>query len=93
MASGYQGMIVEHALRHVRVSDIMTRAPMTLAPELPVGEAIEQYFLRFGYGGFPVVSDERVLGLLSLSQVRHCKARRASAQGGAGHNACARAGP
>ena len=74
MASGYQGMIVEHALRHVRVSDIMTRAPMTLAPELPVGEAIEQYFLRFGYGGFPVVSDGRVLGLLSLSQVRHCKA-------------------
>jgi Zn-dependent protease/predicted transcriptional regulator len=72
-ASGYQGMIVEHALQHVRVSDIMTRAPMTLAPELPVGEAIEQYFLRFGYGGFPVVSDVRVFGLLSLSQVRHCK--------------------
>ena len=72
-ASGYQGMIVEHALQHVRVSDIMTSEPMTLAPELPVGEAIEQYFLRFGYGGFPVVSDGRVLGLLSLSQVRHCK--------------------
>lgn len=72
-ASGYQGMIVEHALQHVRVSDIMTREPMTLAPELPVGEAIEQYFLRFGYGGFPVVSDGCVLGLLPLSQVRHCK--------------------
>ena len=72
-ASGYQGMIVEHALAHIRVNDIMTREPVTLAPELSVSEAIEQYFLRFGYGGFPVVSEGRVLGVLSLSQIRHCK--------------------
>lgn len=72
-ASGYQGLIVEQALEHIRVRDIMAREPVTLAPELPVDEAIEQYFLRFGYGGFPVVSDGRVLGVLSLSQVRHCK--------------------
>ncbi len=72
-ASGYQGTVIEQALEHVRVSDIMTREPVTLSPEVSVGEAIEQYFLRFGYGGFPVTSDGHVLGVLSLSHVRHCQ--------------------
>ena len=72
-SSGYQGMLLEQALGHVRVSDIMTREPVTLSPEISVAEAIEQYFLRLGHGGFPVVSDGNVLGVLSLSQVRHCK--------------------
>ena len=72
-ASGYQGTVVEQTLEHVRVSDIMTREPVTLTPEISVAEAVEHYFLRFGYGGFPVVSDGRVLGVLSLSHVRHCQ--------------------
>jgi len=72
-ASGYQGMVIERTLEHFRVSDIMTPEPVTLSPETSVGEAVEQYFLRFGYGGFPVVSDGRVLGVLSLSHVRHCQ--------------------
>jgi CBS domain-containing protein len=72
-SSSYQGMPIEQALGHVRVSDIMTREPVTLSPEISVAEAIEQYFLRLGHGGFPVVSDGNVLGVLSLSRVRHCK--------------------
>ncbi len=72
-ASGYQGTVIEQTLEHVRVSDIMTREPVTLTPEMSVAEAVEQYFLRFGYGGFPVVSEGRVLGVLSLSRVRHCQ--------------------
>ena len=72
-ASGYQGMVIEQALEHVRVADIMIREVVTLSPEMSVGEAIEQRFLRFGYGGFPVVSDGRVMGVLSLSYVRQCQ--------------------
>jgi Zn-dependent protease/predicted transcriptional regulator len=69
---GYQGTIIEQTLRHLRVSDIMTPNPITLAPDLSIGEAIEHFFLRYGYGGFPVVSDGTVVGMLPLSQVRHC---------------------
>ncbi len=72
-ASGYQETIIEGALEHVRVRDIMTREPVTLSPEVSVGEAIEQYFLRFGYGGFPVAAGGRVLGVLSLSHVGRCQ--------------------
>jgi Zn-dependent protease len=63
-ATGYQGTVVEQTLEHVRVADIMTRDPVTLTPEISVAEAVEQYFLRYGYGGFPVVSDGRVVGVL-----------------------------
>lgn len=71
-AGGYQSTMVEAVLQHTRVSDIMTREPVTLTPETPVGDAIDNYFLRLGYGGFPVVEDGRVVGVLSLSNIRDC---------------------
>jgi len=69
-ASGYQGTVMEQVLQRLRVGDIMTREPITLTPDLSVSDAVEQYFLRFGHGGFPVVAEGGVVGLLSLSQVR-----------------------
>ncbi|HYB89815.1 MAG TPA: CBS domain-containing protein, partial [Candidatus Binataceae bacterium] len=71
-AGGYQSTMMDQTLRRVRVGDIMTREPVTLTAEMPVADAIEHYFLRLGYGGFPVVANGRVVGLLSLSQLRHC---------------------
>jgi Zn-dependent protease/predicted transcriptional regulator len=70
--SEYQGTIIGHLLQHIRVGDIMTRDPVTLSPDTPVADAIEQGFLKYGYGGFPVVADGRAIGILSLSQVRNC---------------------
>ena len=37
-----------------------------------MAEAIENHFLRDGYGGFPVTRDGRVSGIVSLSMIRHC---------------------
>jgi Zn-dependent protease/CBS domain-containing protein len=70
----YQHVVVQQTLGHTRVSDIMIREPATLSPELTIAEAVEQSFLRYGYAGFPVVSDGRPLGLLSLSEVSACPA-------------------
>ena len=72
--AGYQGMLFEQVLSSSHVNDIMIREPITVSADISVADAIEQYFLRFGYGGFPVVSDGRVVGLVSLSHVRHCPA-------------------
>jgi predicted transcriptional regulator len=41
-------------------------------PDLSVGDAIEDYFLRYGYGGFPVGANGKVEGLVSLSMVQRC---------------------
>jgi Zn-dependent protease/CBS domain-containing protein len=71
-SSGYQTMIVDQALAGTRVSDIMIANPITLGPGTTIADAIENYFLRYGYGGFPVAEDEKIEGVISLSQVRHC---------------------
>lgn len=70
----YQHVIVDQMLSRLRVSDIMVREPVKLDPQLSLADAINQYFLHLGFGGFPVVSDGRVLGLISLAQIRDCPA-------------------
>jgi len=72
----YQGTLIGQVLHRIRVDDIMTRDPVTLRPETPIADAIEQFFLKFGYGGFPVTSDGRVIGMLSLSEIRRCPPER-----------------
>jgi Zn-dependent protease/CBS domain-containing protein len=70
----YQHVILDQMLGRLRVGDIMVSNPVALSPDLTVNEAVERYFLHHGFGGFPVVSDGQVLGLVSLPQVRNCPA-------------------
>ncbi len=73
-SSGYQNMIVEQALSGARVGEIMVRDPIVLGPDETVADAIENYFLRYGFGGFPVAADGKALGVVTLAQVRECPA-------------------
>ena len=52
----------------VTVGQIMSRRPRLLHPDTPAAEALLQ-MQRYGYEGFPVVDDNRVLGLLSRRAV------------------------
>jgi Zn-dependent protease/predicted transcriptional regulator len=71
-ASGYQGTMVEQILQRIRVGEIMTRSPITLDSQTAVSDAVENYFLKLGHGGFPVLADGRVAGMLSLPLVSKC---------------------
>ncbi len=73
-SSGYQNMIVEQALSGARVGEIMVRNPIVLGPDETVAGAIENYFLRYGFGGFPVAADGKALGVATLALVRECPA-------------------
>jgi Zn-dependent protease/CBS domain-containing protein len=70
-ASGFQGTMVEQTLQRIRVGDIMTSRPVTLDSEMSISDAVEN-FLKLGHGGFPVVVDGRVVGILSLPLVSKC---------------------
>jgi predicted transcriptional regulator len=72
-SSGYQTMIVEQALSGARVREIMVRDPIVLGPDETVADAIENYFLRYGFGGFPVAAG-KVMDVVALAQVRDCPA-------------------
>jgi len=50
------------------VKEIMSRAPQLLSPDTPVQE-VAQKMQRYGYEGFPVVSEGEILGLVTRRSV------------------------
>ncbi len=73
-SSGYQNLIAEQAMSGARVREVMVRDPIVLNPDETVADAIENYFLRYGFGAFPVALDGKALGVVALAQVRDCPA-------------------
>ena len=69
--SSYQNVLVERVLSGAKVADLMVLDPTTVRPDLTIAEAID-LFMHHAYGGYPVVADGKVEGLLSLGDVRKC---------------------
>jgi Zn-dependent protease/CBS domain-containing protein len=68
--SGYQETVMRQFLDHVRVDQVMVEDLVNVGPELPLSEVIDEYFLKYGYGGFPVVQNGTPLGLINLANVK-----------------------
>jgi Zn-dependent protease len=48
----------------VRVADIMDPEPVAISSQTPVGQALEEFFLRYGWAWFPVVDEHgRYVGI------------------------------
>jgi CBS-domain-containing membrane protein len=48
----------------VRVADIMDRQPVAIPSRTPVSQALDEFFLRYGWSWFPVIDDAgRFLGI------------------------------
>jgi Zn-dependent protease/CBS domain-containing protein len=73
-SSSYQSLVIEQVLGSLQVNDLMVRAPITIDADTTVADAIGDHFMRHGHGGYPVMRDGRVVGLISLSQIRECAA-------------------
>ncbi len=63
-----RGAILQTAMteriERVRVADIMDSQPVAIPAETPVAEALDNFFLRYGWSWFPVVdSSGRFLGI------------------------------
>lgn len=58
----------QYARPAITVAEIMSRGPQVLSPETTVQEAAER-MQRYGYEGYPVVSGDRVVGLLTRRAV------------------------
>lgn len=69
--ASYQQANLQETLAGVKVSDIMTREIVTMPSDMTVETAVNEYFLRYGYGGFPVMEGERFLGFVTLKEVRN----------------------
>jgi Zn-dependent protease/predicted transcriptional regulator len=71
--TSYHGVVVEQALRGARVRDLMIADPIMIPGDMTVEQAIEEQFLRHGFGGFPVGHDREIEGLVSLAQLTQCR--------------------
>lgn len=66
----YQQHLVREALQGVQVRELMSADPVTISPHLTVEELVDGHLLRGRYQSFPVVDDGRILGLVTLDQVK-----------------------
>ena len=68
--SSYQHSTLQESLSGIKVRDIMVKDIMTVSSSLTIDEAVNDYFLRYGYGGFPVIEDEKFLGIVTLKEIK-----------------------
>jgi CBS domain-containing protein len=68
---GYQEVVLRQVLADVAVHDVMTQDVVSVPQDLPVSQLLTEYFLRYGYHGFPVTQNGTVAGVVSLDAVRH----------------------
>ena len=68
-AASNQQVRLDEALRGVSVRDAMLEAVATIPSSGSVAEAAREYFMRTGYGSYPVTRGEAVVGLLCLKDV------------------------
>jgi predicted transcriptional regulator len=68
--ASYQQSTLQEVLSGIKVKDIMVREMQAMDPSISLDEAVNQYFLRYGYGGFPVIEDGKFLGIITLKEVK-----------------------
>ena len=62
--------LIGETLGGITVSDIMTRNVLTISPDITVEQLLSDYFLVNKHGGYPVVQDGKILGIVTLQSVR-----------------------
>jgi Zn-dependent protease len=68
--ASYQQATLQETLSGIKVKDMMVTEMQTIDPSMSLAQAVDEYFLRYGYGGFPVIGDGRFLGILTLKEVK-----------------------
>jgi CBS domain-containing protein len=62
--------VVRHSLATVPVGDVMVRTVTSIPQQCTLEEAVNQYFRPYGFGAFPVLENEQLVGMLTVSDVQ-----------------------
>lgn len=68
--SSYRQLLVKKTLEGIKVRDTMTRNVVTIAEDSTLATVVEKYFFGYHFVGFPVSSNGRIIGMLTLNNVR-----------------------
>ena len=69
--TSYQQVVLKETLSGVTVADIMTRNVDSVQADCTLEEVVHEHVLTHSHPAYPVFDGERLLGLLSLSDIRH----------------------
>lgn len=58
------------SLASVTVGQVMVHPVVTVSPDMTVQDAVDQYFVAHGFGGFPVCEEGRILGVITVGEVQ-----------------------
>ena len=58
------------SLASVTVRQVMVHHVVMVSPDMTVQDAVDQYFLAHGFGGFPVCEEGQVLGVVTVRDVQ-----------------------
>jgi Zn-dependent protease/predicted transcriptional regulator len=62
--------VLRASLAAIPVRQLMTNNVIALSPDIPLDQAVNQFFLPYGYGGFPVIDDGRLVGEVMVRDVQ-----------------------
>jgi len=68
--ASYQQAGIQEALIGKKVRDIMVRDAVTIPSGESVEHVVNEYFLRYGYGGFPVMDGADFIGFITLKEIK-----------------------
>lgn len=68
--SGYQQLLTGRLLHGIKISEIMTCDLITIKDSITLDKLVDDYFFKHRYNSYPVVSNERLLGIVSIYDVK-----------------------
>lgn len=67
---GVRQAALQAAMARVPVAEVMVQDVVTIEGDTGLEEAVRRYFLPHGFGGFPVVEGEQVIGMISTQELQ-----------------------
>ncbi len=68
--ASYQQASIQQTLYGVKVGDIMTREIVTMPSDTTIDAAVNDFFLKYGFGGFPVLEGGKFVGFVTLKEIK-----------------------
>jgi Zn-dependent protease/predicted transcriptional regulator len=68
--TAYKQLLIRRSLEGETVGKFMKDNPVTVSPRISIQELVEDYIFKHHFKMFPVVEDDRLIGCVTLNQVK-----------------------
>jgi len=69
--ASYQQASLQEILGSVKVKDVMVKDIINISPNITIDTVVDEYFLKYGYGGFPIMDNGKFLGIVTLKEIKN----------------------